>query len=276
VGTEGVFILVPMILILGAVPFSVMMVLDVRSARKQLLGVPRLTVREVRDLDRLPKRVALQAQTGPGAVKAPLSGVDCAWYRLEAGRMETVGSNEGEVLQARYTETAPKSRRIPLVDAAHPQNVLWLDERCARQALDRKLTTLIAEPVREVVAFHQSAEGQAGWAYLSRLEAEGHLTAEDLAPGGRATGLGVFEFLAPADTPVLVIGRPVRRGDQVAIQSAGWIGLSGTTTGSDPEIEARLGSRARFWRWMLTGSVLATVAACWATPALATAGWPIR
>ncbi|GID31064.1 hypothetical protein C8E87_1614 [Paractinoplanes brasiliensis] len=80
--------------------------------------------------------------------------------------------------------------------------------------------------------------------------------------------MGVFECLAPADTPVLVIGKPVRHGDRVAITSAGWIGLRGTTTCSDPEIEARLAARTLFWRWMLAATILVTVAACWATPAL--------
>ncbi|TDO37975.1 hypothetical protein C8E87_1615 [Paractinoplanes brasiliensis] len=71
--------------------------------------------------------------------------------------MDPRGSNKGEVLQALFTATAPPNRQIPLLDADDAQNVVWLDESLARQALGRKFATLITEPVSQIVRFRQFA-----------------------------------------------------------------------------------------------------------------------
>ncbi|MDY7087419.1 MAG: hypothetical protein SYR96_20155 [Actinomycetota bacterium] len=259
-------ILIPLVLALLVGAHALPGLLTVRSERRRLLHAPRLTVRQLQALDRLPKWVVLRAQTAPGSVRAPLSARDCAWYRLEAGRMVTVGSNEGQVLSPRYTETAPEGSRIPLADAGDPDTVVWLDEALARRLLDRKLAGLVEQPVREVVS------AVAGSPFLQRLEAEGRLTTADLAPGPDANALGVSEFVAPPDTPVLVIGRPLRDGDRLVIRPAAGLSLTGTTTASDQGIEARLAARGRFWRRILTLSALVILVTCAAVPIIETTG----
>lgn len=100
------------ILILGGLwvlNFSVVihaldMLHEVRVMRRRLLHAPRLTVRQVRGLDRFPKRVVLRAQTGPGLETAPLSALDCAWYRLEAGATVSVHPGSHQPVLVRPVE----------------------------------------------------------------------------------------------------------------------------------------------------------------------------
>jgi len=221
---------VVLVVALYAASWALTMLHEIRVARKRILRSPRLTVREVEELDQLPKWIALRAQTSSATAQAPLSGVDCAWFRLEAGNTEAWGPDlQGRRLNVHYTEDSSETRGIPLIDADDPENIIWLSEQLAGRSLGRGLPTPIA-------------------------------TASE-TDNRDFPGLEVFERGVAPDTPVLVIGRPHRDGGFLSIEPAAR-GLTGTTTGPDSEIRRLFAVRARWWWRLLLASVLLPVVAC--------------
>jgi hypothetical protein len=69
---------------------------DLRESGRRLVGLPRVSTEELVRLESLPATVAVRARTAPGPeglVRAPLSNVDCVWYRTTVEPAGTDGSD---------------------------------------------------------------------------------------------------------------------------------------------------------------------------------------
>jgi len=233
-----------------------------RKEYRKLVDAPRLTVRALSYLRELPEWAVLEARTGAGTATAPLSATRCAWYRVTAGRTHLVGDAASEVMSAViYSETS-QDNGIPLVDVVDSDAVVWLSGDLAARSLGSTFPTLTTSTVDERAGFPEPAGG--GWPYLRQLQADGHLSTGDLLPAKHAHGLAVAEQIAPADTPVLILGRPQRRDNGIVLLSAGgWKNrLEGVTTWPDSRVRRQFAVRVTVYRRLIAGCLIVIVLAC--------------
>jgi hypothetical protein len=247
-----------------------------RKEYRRLVDAPRLTVRALNDLRELPEWVVLEARTGAGTVTAPLSATGCAWYQVTAGRTRAQGDAGNEVIfKVLYTATS-QDGGIPLVDHGDPDTIVWLGNDLADKRLGYTIPTLTALTVDERIgaAGRSGAAGSrewplrardaAGWRHLRQLQADGHLSAEDLALSVSDEGLAVVEETTPADTPVLVLGKPEIRDIGIVMSATpGWKNrLEGVSTWPYSQVRRRFAYRVTVYRRLLMGAMIAIVLIC--------------
>ena len=247
-----------------------------RKEYRRLVDAPRLTVRALNDLRELPEWVVLEARTGAGTVTAPLSATGCAWYQVTAGRTRAQGDAGDEVIfKVLYTATS-QDTGIPLVDPGDPDTVVWLTNDLADKRLGYTIPTLttLAVDERIRVASRSGAAGSqewppkaleaAGWRHLRQLQADGHLSAADLALSVGEEGLAVVEETAPTDTPILVLGKPEIRDIGIVMSATpGWKNrLEGVSTWPDSQVRRRFAFRVTVYRRLLMGAMITIVLTC--------------
>ncbi|RSM51505.1 hypothetical protein DMB66_41850 [Actinoplanes sp. ATCC 53533] len=234
-----------------------------RKEYRRLVDAPRLTVRALNDLRELPEWVVLEARTGAGTVTAPLSSTGCAWYQVTAGRTRPQGDAGMEfIVKVLHTATSPDSG-IPLVDPGDPETVVWLRNDLADKRLGYTIPTLTTLTVNERIGIAGRSDA-AGWLHLRQLQADGHVSVADLALGVGDEGLTVVEETAPADTPVLVLGKPEMRDIGIVLSATpGWrTRLEGVSTWPDSEVRRRFAFRVTVYRRLLMGAMMAIVLIC--------------
>lgn|GEM_PF-2054778 len=240
-----------------------------RRLAELVSGTPRLTAEDAASAVAAEQvaagRVAVVGRTvaGPGGlVPAPLSGIDCVWYRIVVIRQDTVGSNEGVGSFELYT-TSGGTDPIPVVDG--PQTLLLhVTVELAGQALAPWAGSLFEVSVTEHTARTRSDPVPPA-PRLAELQRSGAIGPEQLRPGRDTRGFMVAEYVVRADRPVLAIGRPRPYGDTVALEPVR--GGSGATTATAEQIRAHV-ARAivlpqRLWLpLLLLGTVLLVVGFC--------------
>jgi len=73
-------------------------ILRLRRLAELVSSTPRLAAEDGGSAVAAVERVAVVGRTvagSDGLVQAPLSGIDCVWYRVVVARQDTIGSNEG-------------------------------------------------------------------------------------------------------------------------------------------------------------------------------------
>ncbi|WJK34322.1 hypothetical protein [Solwaraspora sp. WMMA2065] len=211
------------------------------------------------------ERVAVVGRTvaGPdGPVQAPLSGIDCVWYRVVVARQDTIGSNEGVGSVELYT-TSGGTGPIPVVDG--PQSLpLHVAAELAGQALVPWAGALFETSVTEYTERTRSDPVPPS-PRLAELQRSGAISPEQLRPRRDTRGFMVTEDVVRAGRPVLAIGRPRPYGDTVVLEPVR--GGSGATTATTEQIREHV-ARAielprRLWLpLLLLGTVLFVVGCC--------------
>ena len=212
---------------------------ELRTARKlaRMRRVPVLTCDLLRRARPYGAVVAVQVRTSPAVIRAPESGRDCGWYNVKVTKHAE--SRAGEpVGNAWYT--GPST-----IQADDDTGTVFITPRLGRRRLvwrSRRLVTTSVSNYTEAPSRKRDLDG------------------------GRMPGRSSRERIAPADTPVFVIGAVTAADDDSILldRARGW---TGTFVGeladlrqlfaNRPETAARRAHRLVITCWITFGAGVA-------------------
>lgn len=229
----------------------------VRQDHAKILGAPRLTVEELACLEQPPNHLILTGKTSALVVRAPLSDEECAWYKVVAGHLDTVGSNEGEQLYAKYTKTSG-SDDIALVGTGDGSTTVWLSPELAQKPLVKGAIPLTHTTVFERTPYVTNSPVSAPM--LNKLRADGHIKAIQQRPNPDSKAALVTETVAHASAQALVLGRARRSNKGVVIDVCAGA-LHGVSCLDDAALQQLLDRRLNLWKqtrkWVAGATALA-------------------
>jgi hypothetical protein len=241
-------------------------------ASRRLAAVPVLRSRQLRDVERLPRRVAVQGKTAPGRaglLTAPLSQQECVWYRVQIWDEHrfSFGSDERAI-----QDLALEHAASDLIAVADETGTVHLSPALLTRSLPGYTGSLVESSwTGEPVQAHDP--GSPAGSDLDKLAERGIIMPDALIrqlDHPRASVWATEAIVRPA-RPIVALGAPRRFSGDIVLGPAS-VGRWGTAPTSAVELQHRADAAAGdAWRSVLRYAVvgfLMVLAGCVGVPLL--------